>query len=94
VRTNAMAAVRALQDQKLMAQSKHSNLQSRPSPEAGWYEKKQRNEEDKHGHFSLFAGLRRVVVLEIGNDFRSGIRRDGLAEGLDHFVDLGFPGGD
>jgi hypothetical protein len=39
--TNAMAVVRALQDQELMAQGKDFSLQSCPSSQAGWHGEKQ-----------------------------------------------------
>ena len=51
--TNAMAAVRAPQDEELMAQGKDSPFQSCSSSEAGWRGEKQGDEKGEHGSGSL-----------------------------------------
>jgi hypothetical protein len=53
--TNAMAVVRTLQDQELMAQGKDFNLQTCPSSEASWRGEKREDEKGKHGSGSLHA---------------------------------------
>jgi hypothetical protein len=62
--TNAMAAIRALQDQELMAQGNDFCLQSCPSSEAGWHGEKQRGEEGKHGSGSLHAAALQIQLVQ------------------------------
>jgi hypothetical protein len=53
--THAMAVIRPLQDQELMAQGNDFSLQSCPSSQAGWRGEKQGDEKGKHGSGSLHA---------------------------------------
>jgi hypothetical protein len=58
--TNAMAVVRALQDEELMAQGKDFGLQSCPSSQAGRLVEKQGDEKGKYGSDSL-----RIAALQL-----------------------------
>ena len=62
--TNAMAFVRALQDQELMTQGKDFSLQSCPSSEAGWHGEKQGDEKSKHGSGSLHTAAVQIQLLQ------------------------------
>jgi hypothetical protein len=62
--TNAMAVVRTLQDQDLMAQGKDFSLQTCPSSEAGWRGEKQEDEKGKHGSGSLHAVALQLQLFE------------------------------
>ena len=62
--TNAMAVVRTLHDQELMAQGKDFSLQSCPSSEAGWHGEKQGDEKGKHGSSSLRAVALRLQLFQ------------------------------
>ena len=59
-----MAAIRALQDQELMAQGKDFSLHSCPSLEAGWHGEKQGDEEGRHGSGSLHAVALQIQPLQ------------------------------
>jgi hypothetical protein len=64
-----MAVVRALQDQKLLAQGKDFSLQSCPSSKASWHREKQGHEEGKHHSGVLHAAALQIQPLQQGRIF-------------------------
>jgi hypothetical protein len=63
-KTKAIAAVRALQDQELIAQGKDFSLQSCASSEAGWGGRKQGGEKGKHASGRLHSAALRIQPLQ------------------------------